>query len=64
MYNQKVTLKNSIISVSFIASEKKFLSPFLNFALAKGLETNKESSPYTKIEIKLHKTFLHSFVAE
>ena len=39
--------------------EKSFTS-FLNFGIAKGLETNEESASYTEIKIKLHRT-LHSF---
>ena len=45
--NEKVTLKKSLTSV-------------LNFGIAKGLETNKESASYTEIKIKLHK-ILESF---
>ena len=53
----------TVIWASFIASEKKF-ELFLDFGPANGLETNKESAPYTKIApVKLHET-LHLFVAE
>ena len=61
LYNQNGALENSNLA-SFIASEKS-LTSILDFGQAKGLETNNESAPYTKIEIKLHKT-LHSFPAE
>ena len=40
--------------------ELLFHSSFLDFGMAKGLEINKESTSYTKIEVKLHKT-LHLF---
>ena len=42
-YNEMVTLK------------KKF-DLFLNFGVAKGLETNRESASYTKVKTKLRKT--------